>query len=267
MKINYDFYKHKENIPIREVVDLLGLKMDKDGHCLCPCHSDTNPSMFITESGKYENRWHCFVDGEGGDPLNLVLAVKYGISPSVYFANPANYKKEREESAKFLDKYFPGAIEIEPEYQKQNELPTLSYKFLKEIGLTTNPLLMTYVKPFSQNNFSKEDYKQIDNSTLNNVEQFEALNKLEAIELIRDKIDEYLSTLFTKTNQFFKDNYPDMPIEGRNYINKVTSDKFDYANNILKQLDSYLEKHNPSYHQVITDESLNEIEEYEQSCK
>lgn len=47
LHINYDFYKHNENVPIKELADILGLEKGKNGNYICPCHNDTHPSLIF----------------------------------------------------------------------------------------------------------------------------------------------------------------------------------------------------------------------------
>lgn len=260
MKINYDFYKYYENVPITQLADILGLEHGKNGKYRCPCHDDTNPSLFLTENGKYENRFKCFACGEGGNPLLLTLAVRSHIKPSLYFLDPKKYRHELEDAASFIDQYFPGGIiENTQTHVTKNDgpqLPNIPYRLLKEIGLSTNPFLSCNVRPYNEILFDpyedqsiykrifkeKKDDKYVDKEIAKPI-KLEPLDTLEAAKIIKDKIGDYMDDFLTSRYEFFKKYYPDMPLEGRKYINKMNSERYDEAANVYHQLENYIDYH------------------------
>jgi DNA primase catalytic core len=56
-------------LPILQVADKLGLKLNRSNKCKCFLHEERTPS-FSVDSRK--NRWKCFSCGEGGDIIKLV---------------------------------------------------------------------------------------------------------------------------------------------------------------------------------------------------
>lgn len=73
-----DFQQIRENVPILEVVKLLGLELKPEGNggtqrCKCPCGKGDHRSLAITpEKGKF----FCFGEKEGGDCTGLYAHVK-----------------------------------------------------------------------------------------------------------------------------------------------------------------------------------------------
>lgn len=64
----------KDAISTREVASFYGIRVNRNGMCCCPFHTDKHPSM------KLDNRYHCFGCGEDGDVINFVGKL-YGLSP------------------------------------------------------------------------------------------------------------------------------------------------------------------------------------------
>ena len=56
----------KANVTTRQAAEFYGLKINRYGMCVCPFHSDKNPSI------KIDNRFHCFACGEDGDVIDFV---------------------------------------------------------------------------------------------------------------------------------------------------------------------------------------------------
>ena len=70
MKCNDKFNIEKlTQLPILEVADKLGLKLDRNNKCHCFIHEERTPSFSID---KRKNRWKCFGCGEGGGVIRLV---------------------------------------------------------------------------------------------------------------------------------------------------------------------------------------------------
>lgn len=64
----------KDAISTREVASFYGIRVNRNGMCCCPFHTDKHPSM------KLDNRYHCFGCGEDGDVINFVGKL-YVLSP------------------------------------------------------------------------------------------------------------------------------------------------------------------------------------------
>ena len=56
----------KSNVTTRQAAEFYGLEINRYGMCVCPFHSDRNPSM------KVDKRFHCFACGEDGDVIDFV---------------------------------------------------------------------------------------------------------------------------------------------------------------------------------------------------
>lgn len=72
--INSIFKEVAQKAPIKDVIEYeLGhnavVKKGKEYACICPFHDDHSPSMMISVS---RNTFKCFVDGEGGNPIDFV---------------------------------------------------------------------------------------------------------------------------------------------------------------------------------------------------
>lgn len=61
-----------ESLPIEQVAAALGMKIVRGGRTLCPFHSDTRESLYLSRK---TNRYHCFVCQSGGTNINLTMHV------------------------------------------------------------------------------------------------------------------------------------------------------------------------------------------------
>lgn len=68
------FKEVKEAVSTKDAASFYGIKVSRNGMCVCPFHPDKNPSM------KVDNRFHCFGCGADGDVINFVERM-YGLSP------------------------------------------------------------------------------------------------------------------------------------------------------------------------------------------
>lgn len=59
-----------ESLPIEQVAAALGMKIVRGGRTLCPFHSDTRESLYLSRK---TNRYHCFVCQSGGTNINLTM--------------------------------------------------------------------------------------------------------------------------------------------------------------------------------------------------
>lgn len=105
MNNNYRFEQVKQKLNIVSVAQQYGLKLDR-GKCICPFHSDRNPSM----SFKNQN-FKCWSCGASGDVFDLVSrllnvsthdALKI-LDPSYEYDRAANiaYEKRRTKERQF----------------------------------------------------------------------------------------------------------------------------------------------------------------------
>ena len=57
----------KENVNLREAVELYGIDVNRYGMALCPFHNDRHPSLYVAG-----DHYHCFACGEHGDVIDFV---------------------------------------------------------------------------------------------------------------------------------------------------------------------------------------------------
>ena len=57
----------KENVKLREAVELYGVDVSRYGKALCPFHNDRHPSLFVAD-----DHYHCFACGAHGDVIDFV---------------------------------------------------------------------------------------------------------------------------------------------------------------------------------------------------
>ncbi len=56
----------KEVVSVKDAASFYGIKVNRNGMCICPFHNDRNPSM------KVDKRFHCFGCQENGDVIDFV---------------------------------------------------------------------------------------------------------------------------------------------------------------------------------------------------
>ncbi len=56
----------KEAVSVRDAASFYGIRVNRNGMCICPFHDDRNPSM------KVDKRFHCFGCQEDGDVIDFV---------------------------------------------------------------------------------------------------------------------------------------------------------------------------------------------------
>lgn len=97
------YRKVKDAVSMQQVAEYYGLKVNRKGLCLCPFHSDRNPSLKLYPNGK---GFYCFTCGTGGDQITFAarfrsirneeaakeLAGAFGIPVQ----EPVTYREKRE---------------------------------------------------------------------------------------------------------------------------------------------------------------------------
>lgn len=86
------FQRVKQSVTTRQAASFYGLKVGRNGMCLCPFHDDRNPSM------KVDTRFHCFACNADGDVIDFVsrlfdcslyeAATKLAADFNIRFINP-----------------------------------------------------------------------------------------------------------------------------------------------------------------------------------
>ena len=56
----------KENVNLREAVELYGIDVNRYGMALCPFHNDRHPSLYVAD-----DHYYCFACGEHGDVIDF----------------------------------------------------------------------------------------------------------------------------------------------------------------------------------------------------
>ena len=56
----------KEAVSVKDAASFYGIKVNRNGMCICPFHNDRHPSM------KVDKRFHCFGCQEDGDVIDFV---------------------------------------------------------------------------------------------------------------------------------------------------------------------------------------------------
>lgn len=210
--INYDFYKHNENVPIKELADILGLEKGKNGNYICPCHNDTHPSLVLTSHGKYENTFKCFACGESGDALMLTMAVRSHINPSEYWTNTKDNFKYLIDAAKFIEEYFPGGLIIYgQEKDTTPKMPMITGRMLKQIGLLPDFL----------------------NEKKSGVE-FE-----DKVYLLLDKIDDYLKKHVEDEYSSIIKRFPKLSDIDRRYIAETLVTENEQIEKVYKEIQAF----------------------------
>ena len=260
-KNGFDIYKDPDVIPITGVAEALGIEVSRSKtgcriSCPCPEHEDKNPSTDITMHGKYANSFKCWSCNEHGGPLELVMAVKYDITPSKFWAvmndktnmysskDHAMMIKARNDAAKFIEEYYPGAIEIE-KYDTEGkkvvdtslrrpELPPDVWNELKNwlnVGRSVGyQKMITISHPESGNKKLIDGYKE-----------YLKLSDYEFGCLIYGKLDELESCLNLYKRQIFHD-FPELDDAAKYVIMKKTNERIERIDIYKEQYKEYINK-------------------------
>ena len=130
----------KQSVTTRQVAELYGIRVKRNGMAVCPFHNDKNPSM------KVDKRFHCFGCQADGDAIDFVsrlfglpvreaaikIADDFGISydnrrkvsvrPRIREPTSEQiYEKEEKHCYKVLIRYFHLLKEWEKQYAPQQE--------------------------------------------------------------------------------------------------------------------------------------------------
>lgn len=151
-KIKIDFSLIRDEVNTKDVLQALGIEINKRGKFLCPAHPDKNPSAVVYE----DNLWHCYSCGAHGSCIDLVM---YSMGTSV------------RDAALWLGTHYNIGITNESSdfpAVKIDERTNISSTLLTQIGLKENPFRLRHKKG----------------------EHYLLLSKLEAADLVRTKCEE-----------------------------------------------------------------------------
>lgn len=235
-KINFDFFK---GIPLDEVTKCLGMYPSKGGKYRSPLHSDVNPSLTIQmdETKPYYNRWRDWSFNEYGGPIELVMASKYKIAPTTYWANKTAYKKQLYESIHFLNDYFPGGIEfIEEGRPNMPKIPKIPKDVLEAIGLDSNPF---YDNKIANNRRMTMDYdvdiKKTFSDTFDNTI---SMPMSERALIVLDKLKAYEKDCYDYSLEVVR-NFPDLDENAVNIITATAKKWVDKIQPYIKEVSDY----------------------------
>lgn len=213
--INYDFYK--EEIPIQDVCELLGLEQESHNKYHSPLHTDVHASLTIdtNENSKYYNKWRDWSFQEGGTVIDLVLATKFGITPTEYWKNPEKYKDQHIKCIEFLNQYYPGGIvyynEGDNKVLNENNPPIIPKEILKAIGEKYNPL--------TDYHLTTDSYS-------------------DRAEILLDKFQKYEKNLLMYANRVLGD-FPELDIKAQRIIVKKTMKQYNIIHEYTEKVQDF----------------------------
>ena len=235
-KINFDFFKE---LPLDEVAKCLGMYPSKGGKYRSPLHTDVNPSLTIQmdETKPYYNRWKDWSFNECGGAIELVMASKFKIAPTTYWANKSAYKKQLFEAVHFLNDYFPGGIEYTEEGKKDMpKIPKIPKEILEAIGLDNNPFFDNKV---ASNRRISQDYgidiKKVFSSTFDNtINMFMSERAL----IVLDKLKAYEKNCYDYSLEVIK-NFPDLDEKAAEVILSTANKWIEKVQPYIKEVSDY----------------------------
>jgi len=235
-KINFDFFKE---LPLDEVAKCLGMYPSKGGKYRSPLHTDVNPSLTIQmdETKPYYNRWKDWSFNECGGAIELVMASKFKIAPTTYWADKSAYKKQLFEAIHFLNDYFPGGIEYTEEGKKDMpKIPKIPKEILEAIGLDNNPFFDNKV---ASNKRISQDYgidiKKVFSSTFDNtINMFMSERAL----IVLDKLKAYEKNCYDYSLEVIK-NFPDLDEKATEVILSTANKWIEKVQPYIKEVSDY----------------------------
>lgn len=235
-KINFDFFKE---LPLDEVAKCLGMYPSKGGKYRSPLHTDVNPSLTIQmdETKPYYNRWKDWSFNECGGAMELVMASKFKIAPTTYWADKSAYKKQLFEAVHFLNDYFPGGIEYTEEGKKDMpKIPKIPKEILEAIGLDNNPFFDNKV---ASNRRISQDYgidiKKVFSSTFDNtINMFMSERAL----IVLDKLKAYEKNCYDYSLEVIK-NFPDLDEKATEVILSTANKWIEKVQPYIKEVSDY----------------------------
>lgn len=79
----------KRSIPMRQVAEQYGVRVNNHGFCCCPFHKEKTPSMKI-----YKDSYNCFGCGANGDIFSFVMGMEHCDFKTAYKALGGSYKQQ-----------------------------------------------------------------------------------------------------------------------------------------------------------------------------
>lgn len=235
-KINFDFFKE---LPLDEVAKCLGMYPSKGGKYRSPLHTDVNPSLTIQmdETKPYYNRWKDWSFNECGGAIELVMASKFKIAPTTYWADKSAYKKQLFEAVHFLNDYFPGGIEYTEEGKKDMpKIPKIPKEILEAIGLDNNPFFDNKV---ASNRRISQDYgidiKKVFPSTFDNTIN---MSMSERALIVLDKLKAYEKNCYDYSLEVIK-NFPDLDEKAAEVILSTANKWIEKVQPYIKEVSDY----------------------------
>ena len=202
--IDWEFYRA---VPIEEVADILGLDVDRHKKFCCPAHNDTHPSAKLNLDN---NTWKCFACGEGGSPIDLVMASE---------------KIGKLDAIKFLENYYKEGITRKSDVEDNTLMPPqIPKEFLTAIGLKTDPFAEIRIRSIVFENKDKE---------ITTEQSSFILSCEESANLVMDKITDYINGMEKYAAGILQD-FPRLGSKASSYI-------WDTAKEHIARAQGYLE--------------------------
>ena len=107
----------KQSVTTRQAAEHFGIRVGRNGMCVCPFHADKNPSM------KVDRRFHCFGCQADGDVIDFVSRLE-AVSPK-----EAALMLAQDFSIPYEDKESPGRSR--PKRQPRQESPEQQFKSME----------------------------------------------------------------------------------------------------------------------------------------
>lgn len=178
------FQELKERLTMKDVVELYGFNVNRNGFCSCPFHNEKTPSMKI-----YEKGFKCFGCGEGGDVIYFVQ--KYFDLSSLVEAS----KKLNTDFKLYLDEH---ATVNNSEYiQMKQRKETLRDKENCALNIVSD-----YINIL---NGYKADYKPINENVMPDKRFMEYLSNYENTLELYDSLSNAVSLPFEEKERYYAD--------------------------------------------------------------
>lgn len=130
----------KRSIPMRQVAEQYGVRVNNHGFCCCPFHKEKTPSMKI-----YKDSYNCFGCGNNGDIFSFVMGMEHCDFKTAYKNLGGTYK----DRSAYQHKMYQYRMEKrrETERRKQQDKSILKQDILEDIRL--QQLFKKLSEPFS----------------------------------------------------------------------------------------------------------------------
>lgn len=88
----------KGTLPMRQVIESYGVKVNRQGMCNCPIHGEKHPSMKV-----YAQSFNCFACGANGDIFSFVMAMDKCDFKTAFISLGGTYKQMSDRERKLAE--------------------------------------------------------------------------------------------------------------------------------------------------------------------